>query len=164
MFKKTLILLAITLLLGTVSAHADSLTIPASAFTPQNSGPRYQGNESGTARFFGANLIMFAPVNIPDGTTVTSMRCGGAVRTPGFKLRFTLRRNEPQQQNVDMSTLRTTIETGFQFLRTRAIREAVINNDKFNYYIVAETERGPGIGGSCPKCSVNFCTLTFPRE
>ena len=148
----------------TFSQSSDFLSIPASAFTPRqvkdNLGG-YDGNVTGTARTFTANSFsMFAPVYLPHGASVRSLACGGQDPSDKIRLEFTLRRNEPQQANVDMATVSTSFEqTGFQFLSTTSILEPAINNRRFNYYVVAETKHFDV--GFCPDCSVAFCTIGF---
>jgi hypothetical protein len=145
------------------------VSVPASAFTGRlDSGVEgYDGNESGTARFF--QVKMFAPVNLPHGATVTSFRCGGRAF---FKRRiaFTLRRNEPQQANVDMATTKTSLDgTGFEFVETTEIKSGEIDNAKFNYYIVAEIEDPnvtPPTKAMCPdgECTVGFCRIGYTEN
>jgi hypothetical protein len=73
---------------------------------------------------------------------------------------FTLRRNEPQQANVDMAVVGTTFgQSGFQFVRTTSIVQPLINNQRFNYYVVAETRHSDV--GFCPNCAIGSCTIAF---
>jgi hypothetical protein len=103
---------------------------------------------------------MFAPVTVPHGATIGSMRCGGRAPSSEFRIVFTLRRNEPQQANLDMATVMTTFEgLGFQFVDTNSITSPVINNERFNYYIVAQTNTLDV--GFCPNCSVGFCRIGY---
>jgi len=161
-------LMAMWLLLTASVAFAQStpgfLSIPSSSFTPQTSegtgNAGYDGNLTGTARFFEGSFLMFAPVNLPHRATVTSLTCGGRAPSRDFKVSFILRRNEPQQANVDMATVSTTFEgTGFQFVRTTSITSAVIDNARFNYYIAAQTDAFDV--GFCPRCSIGFCTIGY---
>jgi len=136
------------------------LSIPSSGFTPQTSEEGYSGNQTGTARFFGTGFWMFAPVNLPHGATVTSMRCGGQAPFSDDRIIFTLRRNDPQQANVDMATVMTTFErTGFEFVATSSITSPVVNNNRFNYYIVAEADLIDV--RHCTNCSVGFCRIGY---
>lgn len=140
------------------------LSIPASAFTPvETQGTRggYGGNETGTSRSFTNRTFgMLAPVYLPHLATVTSMSCGGRDGGANVLVKFILRRNEPQQANVDMAVLATTFEqTGFQFLRSSSIAQPLINNERFNYYVVAETRHIDV--GFCPECAVGFCRIGF---
>jgi hypothetical protein len=162
-------LVAILVLLTSLDALAQPqtmfLSIPSSGFTPQegvSGGASYLGNRSGTARSFSSNLLMFAPVNLPHGASVISLRCGGA-DPAGFRIRFTLRRNEPQQANVDMATVMTSFEgTGFQFVSTTSITAPVVNNSTFNYYMIAALEatfETPLCGSLV--CSVGFCRIGY---
>ena len=148
----------------TFSQASAFVSIPASAFTPRqvkNNLGGYDGNVTGTARMFTENSFsMFAPVSLPHGASVTSLSCGGQDSFSNVRLKFTLRRNEPQQANVDMGTVSTSFEqTGFQFLSTTSIVEPVIDNRRFNYYVVAETQHEDV--GFCPGCSVAFCAIGF---
>lgn len=146
------------------SQTASFVSIPASAFTPvETQGTRggYGGNETGTARSFSNQTFgMLAPVQLPHLSTVTSMSCGGRDAGPNVLVKFTLRRNEAQQANVDMAVLSTTFEqTGFQFLNSSSITQPLINNQRFSYYIVAETRHSDV--GFCPECAVGFCRIGF---
>lgn len=103
---------------------------------------------------------MFAPVNLPHGATITSMRCGGGAPRSDFRLFFTLRRNDPQQANVDMATVMTTFEEkGFQFVNTNSITSPLVNNARFNYYIVAGVSAKDS--GLCPKCDIGPCRIGY---
>jgi hypothetical protein len=138
------------------------LSIPSSGFTPkdvtENLG--YDGNSSGTARFFDNNSWMFAPVALPQGATVTGMRCGGMAPSPEFRINFTLRRNQPQVANEDMATVMTTFEgVGFQHPETTSITSPVVDNANFNYYIVAEARHIDV--GLCQKCTVGYCRIRY---
>ena len=141
------------------------LSIPSSGFTPQDSegfggNAGYDGNKTGTARSFDGSFRMFAPVNLPHGATVTSMCCGGRAPSSDSRIIFTLRRNEPQQANVNMATAMTTFEgTGFQFVDTTSITSPVVNNAKFNYYIIARLSFFDV--ATCPECSVGFCRIGY---
>jgi hypothetical protein len=147
-----------------LSQSAGFLSLPASAFTPRqvkgNAGG-YDGNETGTARSFtNSTFSMLAPVHLPHGATVTSLSCGGRDPAANLLLKFTLRRNEPQQANVDMAVVSTTFEQiGFQFLNTTSIVQPLVNNQRFTYYIVAETRHIDV--GFCPTCAVGFCKVGF---
>jgi hypothetical protein len=165
--RKVGLLVAILILLTSLSTLAQSqtlsLSIPASGFTPQASMLNYFGNTTGTARFFGYNDRMFAPVYLPDRVRVTSLACGGTAPPTTLRIAFTLRRNEPQQANVDMATVRTTFAgTGFQFVDTTSIAEPVVNNSRFNYYMIAALETtlaSPGcVEGAC---SIGFCRIGY---
>jgi hypothetical protein len=92
-----------------------------------------------------------------------SFRCGGQDATSDFKLQFILRRNWPQQANVDMATIESTFAaTGFQFLTTTSITGPVIDNATYNYYIVA-TAIAFDVG-VCPGCSVGFCRVGYTTD
>jgi hypothetical protein len=142
------------------------VSVPASAFTGrQDDGVGgYDGNETGTARFF--QVKMFAPVHLPHGATVTSFRGGGRAFFQR-SIRFTLRRNEPQQANVDMAAVRTTLDgTSFEFVDTTDIQSGGVDNGRFNYYIVAEIEDPnvtPPTKPICPdgECRVGFCRIGY---
>jgi len=149
------------------------LSIPASGFTPRNSTTvkdplrgtletlGYSGNVSGTARFFGDNGEMFAPVYLPHKSNVISLACAGKAPRKNRRISYKLRRNEPQQANVDIASIFPKYsETGFQFLRTRSIQSPVVDNEKFNYYIVASIDATNDIR-ECRTCSVNKCTIGF---
>jgi hypothetical protein len=135
------------------------LSIPSSAFTPKDSGDGWTGNTSGTARNF-VQSFLFAPVQLPHGATVTGLRCGGQDPTTDVKLRFTLRRNQPQAANVDMAVAESTFAaTGFQFMTTSTVTSPQIDNSIFNYYVAASPVFFDV--GTCPGCSVGFCRVSY---
>ena len=149
------------------------LAIPSSGFSPRNSTTvksplrgrvetlGYRGNVSGTARFFGDNDVMFAPVNLPHGSTVVKLTCGGHAPKPNRRVSFVLRRNHPQQANVDMAALYPKVKlTGFQTMSDSSIRSPVIDNRRFNYYIAATIDATNDIQ-QCASCSVNRCTIAY---
>lgn len=168
------LLVAIFVVLTSTSALAQSSTqyisIPSSGFEPQSSegvggGHSYNGNVTGTARFFDKSIIMFAPLNLPHGATVTSLFCGGMTQTSkNYRIAFTLRRNEPQQANVNMATTQTTFaHPGFQFVGTNSVNEPLVDNATFNYYVVADlqsTDEFP----QCPRCAVGFCRIGYSNQ
>ena len=163
------ILIALTSSGALAQAQTQFLSIPSSGFTPRESealgGESYSGNISGTARRFAKSIEMFAPVNLPDGATVTSLRCGGSESSPDLRIRFRLRRNEPQQANVDMATVHTGVPgTGFQFRTTTSITQPVVTNSTFNYYIIADLESLTSEFPQCPLCSVGFCQIGYTIE
>jgi hypothetical protein len=145
------------------------IAVPASGFVDAKLGPASRFNLTGTTQFF--NVMLFAPVSLPHGYTITSFKCGGK----SFFNRsvvFTLRRNDPQQQNVDIATVKTTLEgTGFEFVETSSITSGKIDNSRFNYYIVVDVEDNrnlPNIDVFCPdngnpKCSVGFCSVGYSQ-
>jgi len=148
-----------------MAQSADFTSVPAVAFVDAKFAAPTKFNRTGTAHHF--NAQMFAPVNLPHGDKVTSFQCGGSSFF-NHSVVFTLRRNEPQQANVDMATVNTSLEgTGFEFVRTDAITEPVVNNSRFNYYIVvdvADTRDNPNVDDFCPhlgspKCTVGFCSI-----
>ena len=160
------------------------VSIPAAAFTAKDSDTHYSngnagasssknthgyiGNKSGTTRSF--NGFLYAPVNLPHGATVTSFSCGGS-SAKNTRTVFKLRRNEPQQENVDMARVTTSLEdSGFEFINSLNIRSAKVDNQKYNYYIVAHILKlghNPSITPYCitgtevPECSVNFCNIGY---
>lgn len=149
------------------------LSVPASGFTPRNSTTiknplrgtaetlGYSGNVSGTARFFGDNDMMFAPVFLPHNAKVISFDCAGIAPKLNRRIIYVLRRNEPQQANVDMASIFTSFsETNFQFKSTISIQSPIVDNRKFNYYIVASISATNEIN-ECKTCSVNRCTIGF---
>lgn len=145
-----------------IAQETSFLSIPSSGFTPrsvtENHG--YDGNNSGTARFFDKSFWMFAPVALPHGATVTALRCGGTAPSNQIRIEFTLRRNQPQMANVDMATVMTTFEgMGFEHPETTSITSPVVDNAKFNYYIVAAARHIDV--GRCPKCVVGYCTIRY---
>ena len=156
------ILLATSPTLAYAQSTVSYISIPSSGFTPRNSDAGYVGNDSGTARQFGATgWQMMAPVNLPQGATVTSLSCGGAAADSDFRLIFTLRRNEPQQANVDMAEVMTTVAgSGFQFVSTSSITSPEVDNQIFNYYIIAAADDfDVGFCGSA--CSIGFCRIGY---
>ncbi len=161
---------AICLLLPSIGYSQSSrqfISIPSSGFTPMwsysNGRISYKGNVTGTARQFAGSHIMFAPANLPHGSVVTSFKCGGKHPSvdAGKAIEFVLRRNEPQQANVDMATIATEpTRSGFQLVSTTSIDSGKVDNNRFNYYVVASrisaTEED---FGDCEKCVVGFCTI-----
>jgi hypothetical protein len=166
--KRPSLILSMLLLLNASAAFAQStrfLSVPSSAFTPRTSegatgNAGYGGNETGTARSFAGSSVLFAPVSLPHGATVTSMKCGGRAPSTDFRIAFTLRRNDPQQANVDMAVAKTTFDgLGFEFVDTNSIASPVVNNDTFNYYIVAVADTTDV--GFCPNCLIGFCRIGY---
>jgi len=143
------IALFLTAITSTVLANTNGfISIPASAFSEKNSQAfaemtSYRGNDTGTSRYFSGT--MFAPLNLPHGSVVTSFSCGSKPKGSNIT-RFTLRRNEPQQANIDMAVIDTLKPnnvlapvTHYQILNTISIKSGGIDNSKFNYYIVASS-------------------------
>ncbi len=151
---------------GSALAQNRYLQIPASGFTPQTSGGAgvegYQGNTTGTARQFSGSVRMFAPANLPNGATITSLYCGGMAPTATTRLVFTLRRNQPQTANVDMVIVATDFaEEHFEFTNSSSVVEPVVGNKTFNYYVVAEVD---DLNGSlCPTCTIGFCRIRYTQ-
>lgn len=132
------------------------LSIPAVAFTPENSSQGWIGNSSGTARNFGSRR-MFAPVFLPHRAVVTGFFCGGYDAQNINAIRWILRRNSPQVANVDMAVIQTSFfDTGFLRGFTSVINSAEVSNQSYNYYVVAETT-----SGNCGDCTVAFCRITY---
>lgn len=148
------------------------LSVPASGFTPRNSTTiknplrgtvetlGYSGNVSGTARFFGDNGMMFAPVFLPHNSKVISFACAGNAPRLSRRIIYVLRRNEPQRANVDMASIFTSFSDNFQFKSTISIQSPIVDNQMFNYYIVASIGATNDIN-ECRTCSVNRCTIGF---
>ncbi|TCK17823.1 hypothetical protein DFR30_1073 [Thiogranum longum] len=158
------------------------VAVPASAFSEIDSKSSdepgsYKGNSTGTSRDFKGT--MFAPVNLPHGSIVTSFACGGKTNG-GFLVGFKLRRNEPQQENIDMASIESARETeeglintgmgiaGYQFLNTNSIGSANIDNSKFNYFIAASpinplpNTTSPIRPNCIDRCvSVNYCNVGY---
>ncbi|WP_144375408.1 hypothetical protein [Thiolapillus brandeum] len=189
---RTFRFIAMLYMLGNVSVTtADTfgfVSIPAAAFSVRDSQTgSYTGNESGTARSFSG--LMFAPVDIPHGSVVTLFKCGGHPKA-GTLVRFALRRNEPQQANVDMAVVESAFSTDiplignkptglaqYQFLSTSRIVSGGIDNSIYNYYVVASTiyppfdSLGPQFSGDsspysdCIKAGdctgVNYCSIGY---
>lgn len=168
MKKLNLFITSVLMLIASVTyANAGGfISVPAPAFSGIVDGGNlgYQGNDSGTARFFRTKIV--AAVNLPHETTVTFFRCGGGAFF-GKRVAFTLRRNEPQQANVDLATIKTSLNgTGFEFVSTTQIKSGNIHNGKFNYYIIAEIEDPNANPPTLPmcgarKCWVGFCTIGY---
>lgn len=169
---KTLVALILTLgmLSSTASAQNSGwLSIPAAAFSGSRSFP----NGTGTAQFF--RTTAFAPVILPDNATVTVMSCGGRAVFRKHII-FTLRRNEPQQENVNMAVLETSLDgTGFEFVTSNQIIDGAVDNRSFNYFIMADASKPggnlpgnrtvctptTGPEGSGTQCSVGFCRIGY---
>ena len=184
--KKYIVISVISLaLMGTAAAGSKGfVSIPAAAFTAKDSDTYYSngnaggsasknthgyiGNKSGTTRSF--NSFLYAPVNLPHGATVTSFSCGGSL-AKNTRTVFMLRRNEPQQENVNMVQVNTSLEgSGFEFIKSLGIRSAKVDNQKYNYYIVARilklgyrpsTTPYCTTGTKTPECSVGFCSIGY---
>lgn len=168
--RRTLrILVAISLLffaVGSALAQDRYLAIPSSGFTPQTSegtgNAGYQGNTTGTARQFFGSVRMFAPANLPNGATITSLYCGGVAPTSITRLVFTLRRNEPQVANVDMVTVATDYANlGFNWANSTSVVEPIVDNRLSNYYVAAEVD--DQIGNLCPTCAIGFCRIRYTQ-
>jgi hypothetical protein len=130
------------------------LTLPAVAFTPQTG--ELSTGSSGTARIF-LGTVMFAPVNLPGGASVTRMSCGGNDASSNAYLRFTLRRNHAQVANVDMAIAETTTpEFGFKYPFDTTIISPTIDNSLYNYYI-----RGSVEGTFFAGFTVGFCKIDY---
>jgi hypothetical protein len=143
--------------LGCTSSPSRNVTLASSAFTPQNSSDGYTGGSTGTSRLFSGGTLMFASVSLPDDATVTSMLCGGQDAQSNRRLRFRLRRNQPQVANVDMTSAESTdLAVGFQYPADYSVASGLINNASYNYYVIAEV-----VGGTCTGCSVGFCTIAY---
>ena len=165
----------------TVADTIGYIAIPASAFSEKdsqssNENASYKGNQTGTSRYF--NGSMFAPIYLPHGSNVTSLACGSNPKG-GYLTSFTLRRNEPQQANIDMASLETAILTegqvvkgiglaAYQFLHTESIISPRIDNSKFNYYIIAYQKNPlpnarPPVALICAdRCAnVNYCSVGY---
>jgi hypothetical protein len=106
---------------------------------------------------------MFAPVNLPDGASVVSLRCGGSAPLNDFRIVFTLRRNQPQQANVDMASVSTNFAgVGFETVTTSSITSPVVSNASFNYYMMAEADAFDV--GLCPGCLVGYCRIGYTAD
>lgn len=157
--------------LPTTAAAQDSgwLSVPAPAFNGVGAFP----NATGTAQFF--RTTAFAPVMLPDNAMVTAMACGGRA---SFRKQvvFTLRRNDPQQQNVDMAVFETSLDgTGFEFVSANQITNGAVDNRRFNYFIVADVSKPggnlpgdrevcngtTGPDGAGTECLVGFCRIGY---
>ncbi len=160
--RKLLVAISVVLTSFSALAHAEFLSIPSSGFTPQSSDRGYSGNNSGTARYFEKSFFMFAPVNLPHRATVTSLLCGASTGANNYRIQFTLRRNEPQQANVNMATVLTTYaHSGFQFVSSNAVNAPVVDNATYNYYVVAELQSSTDEFPQCPHCSIGFCRVGY---
>jgi len=145
------------------------IAVPSSGFSPKadfgNNRTAYDGNETGTARFFMHSHTMFAPVSIPHNSIVTGFSCGGTNPTPRSSIKFTLRRNQPQQANIDMATAITDpTNNGFQFVSASNIESGQIDNQANNYYVVAKRVSVVENFGGCNKCAVGFCSIRYIRK
>ena len=155
---------------STAMADEGFLSIPASEFS--GNGVGY--NDTGTTTFI--RTAAFAPVLLPDNAEVTFFSCGGTAKFRKEVI-FTLRRNAPQQANVDMAVLQTGLdETGFVFLSTNEIEEGEVDNKQFNYFIAAEASKpadvqpnsralcnptNNGVDLQSTECSIGFCRIGF---
>jgi hypothetical protein len=166
------------LLISTPTAFAKYkgfISIPVAAFSSQGTGAsnianRYEGNDSGTSRTFISQL--FAPVNLPHHSIVTSFSCG----TNNATTNFILRRNEPEQANKDMAFLKVVggpfISLSYRVLHTTKIASPGIDNSKFNYFIVAKHDPFTivlpgGASTGAPFCegstcgNIRFCRIGY---
>jgi hypothetical protein len=157
----------------TLAQSIDYIAVPASGFTPRNSTTikdplkgtvetlGYSGNASGTARFFGDNNEMFAPVFLAHNSKIVSFSCAGNSANKRTRIRYYLRRNQPQQANVDMASVFSAhAETGFQRESTTLIQSPMVDNKTYNYYIVASIDATNNIR-ECKQCSVNTCSIGY---
>ena len=170
--KYSIILGAAIIAFSPIAAKADGgfISIPASEF----SGNGMAHNSSGTAVFL--RTTAFAPLLLPDNATITFFSCGGKA-TFRKEVIFTLRRNEPQQANIDMASLETGLdETGFVTLTSNDIVQGEVDNRRFNYFIVADSSKpggnNPGDRAICnptqngtdpvsTECSIGFCRIGY---
>ena len=137
------------------------LAIPSSGFTAQTSEGGYGGDVTGNARSFAGSALMFAPVNLPHGAKVNSLTCGGLAPVTDLRLIFTLRRNNPQVANINMITAATSYAgIAFEWTFSNVVDEPEVDNQRFNYYIVAELDNQVG-ADLCPTCTVNFCRIVY---
>lgn len=157
-------MLALALSPITTLAQTKSVAIPAIAFN----GDGIAYNDTGTAAFFRDQA--FAPVHLPDGATVTGFRCGARVTLIEKGITIKLRRNEPQQANVDMGMVEIprSGDGNFKFLRDDSLIEPVIDNQIFNYYLIAEViPKSENTGDTCNvngapnACIVAACNVDF---
>jgi hypothetical protein len=137
------------------------LSLPSSAFTARSPDLAWDGNESGTGRFFGNGTHLYAPVELPHGATVDHFRCAGQKALSNANVFFTLRRNQPQVANVDMAEVSNTgTAVGFQILTDTTITSPDINNSAYNYYIIAAANDGE-FPFACSGCSVAYCRIRY---
>lgn len=151
---------------GNALAQNRYLAVPASGFTPQTSegtgDAGYDGNTTGTARKFFGSVRMFAPVNLPNDATITSLYCGGVAPTTETRLIFTLRRNQPQTANVDMIIAATHFPAViFDVANSTSVTEPIVDNSTFNYYLAAEVDDLHG--NPCPTCAIGFCRIGYTQ-
>lgn len=148
---------------GAFADYKSFISIPIAAFSLQESGAssftnRYEGNDTGTSRYFISK--MFAPVNLPHRSIVTSFSCG----TNNATTNFILRRNEPEQANKDMAFLKVVggpfISLSYRVLSTTKISSPGIDNSKFNYYIVAKHDPFTIVLPGAPSNGGGFCENT----
>ena len=158
--------MAAALILSPAAAFSQtqSVAIPAIAFNGE--GIAY--NDTGTAAIFRDHA--FAPVTLPDGARVTAFRCGARVTLVTKGITIKLRRNEPQQANVDMGMVEIprSGDGNFKFLRDDSLIEPVIDNRTFNYYLIAEViPKSATVGDTCNvnnapnACIIAACNVDF---
>ena len=149
--------------ISAIGQSTENLSIPAIAFH----GERVIYNNSGTAAFFRTKA--FAPVFLPDGARAFSFTCG-ARTVFGKGITIKLRRNHPQQANVDMGVAEIPKggDGNFKFVTVNRLTDGVIDNSRFNYYLIAETIPksattgvvcNPAAGGT--ECLVAACRIGF---
>jgi hypothetical protein len=137
----------------------EHVAVPAVAFV----GKDVSYNETGTAAFFRQRA--FAPLSLPDNAKLVGFDCG--LRTfPIHGIKVSLRRNEPQQANVELDNL--GIPKGgdgrFQFKSATQVSHPDVNNGKFNYYLVAEVlPKSANVSDICngEECLVGACQVAY---
>ena len=161
---RTVMITALTLIPNVVLAQTKSVAIPAIAFN----GDGITYNDTGTAAFFRQRA--FAPVQLPDGARVTGFQCGARVTLIEKGITIKLRRNEPQQANIDMGMVEIPKngDGGFKFLRDDTLTNAGIDNRRFNYYLIAETIPKSevtavtcNVNGAPSACIIAACNVDF---
>lgn len=151
------------IILGMISssALANYVSIPATSFV----GFEVSYNETGTAAFIRKQA--FAPVHLPHGSKAQRFSCGvKAWPIKGF--RISLRRNEPQQENIDMGAVNIDRGSngGFKFLSSEVLIENGIDNRRYNYYLTVEIQpKSETTGSICngKECIIGSCQIHFTQ-